>query len=161
MIDLTDAEKLVKYLTEKGMTVTTAESCTGGLIASTLVDIPGASAVLREAYVTYAEASKEKLLGVKAGTIAAHTVVSSEVAKEMAAGAARAAGADAAMSVTGYAGPEDGEDGTPAGTVYIGTCVGEKLRVEKYLFSGNRRQVREQATEAALHQLLLLLLDDK
>ncbi len=161
MIDLTDAEKLVKYLTENGMTVTTAESCTGGLIASTLVDIPGASVVLREAYVTYAEASKEKLLGVKAGTIATHTVVSSEVAKEMVVGVARAAGADAAMSVTGYAGPEDGEDGTPAGTVYIGTCAGEKVRVEKYLFSGNRRQVREQATEAALHQLLLLLLDDK
>ncbi len=147
---LPEAKELVEILTDKKMTVTAAESCTGGLIAATIVDVPGASNVLRESYVTYAVSAKEKLLGVHPETVAAHTVVSAEVAEEMARGAAKSAGADLAISVTGYAGPDAGEDGTPAGTVYIGVFLLGKVSSRRFLFEGDRRSVREQAAHAAI-----------
>ncbi len=151
---LPEAKELVEILTNKKMTVTAAESCTGGLIAATIVDVPGASNVLRESYVTYAVSSKEKLLGVHPETVAAHTVVSAEVAEEMARGAAKSAGADLAISVTGYAGPDGGEDGTPAGTVFIGVVLFGQIRVCRYRFEGDRRSVREQAAKAAITMAL-------
>ncbi len=154
MTEFADAKELVELLTEKKMTVTAAESCTGGLIAATIVDVPGASNVLRESYVTYAVSSKEKLLGVSPGTVAVHTVVSAEVAEEMAKGAAKSAGADLAISVTGYAGPDGGEDGTPAGTVFIGVVLLGQIRVCRYRFEGDRRSVREQAAKAAISMAL-------
>jgi PncC family amidohydrolase len=154
MTEFADAKELVELLTEKKMTVTAAESCTGGLIAATIVDVPGASNVLRESYVTYAVSSKEKLLGVSPGTVAVHTVVSAEVAEEMAKGAAKSAGADLAISVTGYAGPDGGEDGTPAGTVFIGVVLFGQIRVCRYRFEGDRRSVREQAAKAAISMAL-------
>ena len=154
MTEFADAKELVELLTEKKMTVTAAESCTGGLIAATIVDVPGASNVLQESYVTYAVSSKEKLLGVSPGTVAVHTVVSAEVAEEMAKGAAKSAGADLAISVTGYAGPDGGEDGTPAGTVFIGVVLFGQIRVCRYRFEGDRRSVREQAAKAAISMAL-------
>ncbi len=154
MTEFADAKELVELLTEKKMTVTAAESCTGGLIAATIVDVPGASNILRESYVTYAVSSKEKLLGVSPGTVAVHTVVSAEVAEEMAKGAAKSAGADLAIAVTGYAGPDGGEDGTPAGTVFIGVVLFGQIRVCRYRFEGDRRSVREQAAKAAISMAL-------
>lgn len=143
------AVSLVNHLAEKGYHISTAESCTGGLIAAGIVDVSGASNVFEEGYITYANRIKEKLLGVHAETIATYTVVSAQVAEEMASGMAEAAGVELALSVTGYAGPDDGEDGTPAGTVYIGVCFHGEPVSRRYQFHGDRGQVRMQAAEAA------------
>lgn len=146
----TEKEHLVALLQEKKYHVSTAESCTGGLIAASIVDVSGASNVFEEGYVTYSNAVKEKLLGVSADTIAKYTVVSSQVAEEMAVGMQERTGSELTISVTGYAGPGDAEDGTKAGTVYIGTCYLGRAVAKGFLFEGERRQVREQAAEEAI-----------
>lgn len=142
-------EAVVSLLKEKNMTVTTAESCTAGLLAGRIMNVPGASDVYREGYITYSNESKMKLVGVKEKTLNQYGPVSAETAYEMAVGAAKAAGSDAAVSVTGYAGPDGGE-GKPAGLVYVGCCVGEKVRVEEFRFSGNRNKNRDYAVARAL-----------
>ena len=144
------AEEVVKMLKNVGMTVTTVESCTGGLISATLVDVAGASAVLNQAYVTYANGAKQSLVGVKAETLEAYGAVSEQTAREMAEGGAKAANADAALAVTGIAGPDGGTAEKPVGLVYIGCYVNGNTVVERNVFSGNRREVREQSVGAAL-----------
>lgn len=151
---MTIAEKFVNTLKEKGLQVATAESCTGGMIAAGIVDVEGASLVFQEGYVTYSNRVKEKLLGVSPQTIAEHTVVSAEVAEEMAIGVQERTGAGITISVTGYAGPEPAGDGTPAGTVYIGVWYREKSVAQKFLFPGDRKQVRESAVQEAFHMAL-------
>lgn len=158
---MTTAEKLVQCLAEKGLQISTAESCTGGMIASCIVDVSGASFVFEEGYVTYSNRVKEKLLEVSPDTIGKYTVVSNQVAEEMAAGVARVTGADITISVTGYAGPDAAEDGTPAGTVYIGICYQEETKGYHFQFDGDRRQVREQASEQALSLALDTLLEER
>ena len=153
------AEEFVNKLKEMGLQAATAESCTGGLVASGIVDVEGASLVFQEGYITYSNRVKEKLLAVSPQTIAEHTVVSGEVAEEMAIGVHQKTGADITISVTGYAGPEPAGDGTPAGTVYIGTWYAGKSMAEKFLFSGNRRQVRESAAKEA-YRLALKRIED-
>ena len=148
------AEAVVRKLKEAGMTVTTVESCTGGLLSATLVDVSGASDVFYQGVVTYANEAKVRLVGVKEATLQAHGAVSEETAREMAEGGAKAANADAALSVTGIAGPGGGTKEKPVGLVYIGCCVNGKTIVKKNLFTGNRREVREQAVETALKLLL-------
>lgn len=145
-----EKERLVGLLRERGFHVSTAESCTGGLIAAAIVDVAGASDVFEEGYVTYSNRVKEKLLGVSAETIEQYTVVSSEVAEEMAAGTQKQTGSELTISVTGYAGPGDAEDGTKAGTVYIGTCFCGQAKAKGFLFSGDRREIREQAAAEAI-----------
>ena len=144
------AEEVVKMLKNAGMTVTTVESCTGGLISATLVDVAGASAVLNQAYVTYANEAKQSLVGVKAETLEAYGAVSEQTAREMAEGGAKAANADAVLAVTGIAGPDGGTAEKPVGLVYIGCHVNGNTVVERNVFSGNRREVREQSVGAAL-----------
>ena len=145
-----EAVQLVEYCIQNGYKISTAESCTGGLIAAGIVDVPGASNVFEEGYVTYADRVKQKLLHVSVTTIQKYTVVSAQVAEEMALGTAQASGADISVTTTGYAGPEDGEDGTPAGTVYIGTCFRGCAESRKYCFDGDRGQVRLQAAREAM-----------
>ena len=147
------AEEVVKLLKNAEMTVTTVESCTGGLLSCTLVDVAGVSEVLNQAYVTYANEAKQSLVGVKPETLEAYGAVSEQTAKEMAEGGAKAAKADAALSVTGIAGPDGGSAEKPVGLVYIGCCVNGKTVVERNIFSGSRREVREQSVEAALKLL--------
>lgn len=147
------AEEVVKMLKAAGMTVTTVESCTGGLLSGTLVDVAGVSEVLNQAYVTYADAAKHSLAGVKKDTLEKYSAVSEETAREMAEGGAKAANADAALSVTGIAGPDGGTDEKPVGLVYIGCYVNGNTVVERHVFSGNRREVREQAVHSALELL--------
>ena len=144
------AEEVVKMLKNAGMTVTTVESCTGGLISATLVDVAGASAVLNQAYVTYANEAKQSLVGVKPETLEAYGAVSEQTAREMAEGGAKAANADAALAVTGIAGPDGGTAEKPVGLVYIGCHVNGNTMVERNVFSGTRREVREQSVGAAL-----------
>lgn len=143
-------EAVVNLLKEKKMTVTTAESCTAGLLAGRIMNVPSASVVYQEGYITYSNGSKMKLVGVKEETLNKYGSVSAETAYEMAVGAAKAAGSDVAVSVTGYAGPDGGGDDKPAGLVYVGCCVGEKVRVEKFQFSGNRNKNRDYAVVRAL-----------
>ena len=144
------AEEVVQLLKRSKMTVTTVESCTGGLISATLVDVAGASAVLNQAYVTYANEAKQSLVGVKAETLEAYGAVSEQTAREMAEGGAKAANADAALAVTGIAGPDGGTAEKPVGLVYIGCHVNGNTVVERNVFSGTRREVREQSVGAAL-----------
>lgn len=156
---MTTAERLVQCLQKKGLQIATAESCTGGMIASKIVDVSGASLVFEEGYVTYSNRVKEKVLEVASDTISKYSVVSHEVAKEMAAGVQRKTQADIAISVTGYAGPEPAEDGTPAGTVYIGICYKNQTKSKHFCFDGTRQEVREQAAQEALTLALDTLLE--
>lgn len=143
-------EAVVELLKEKHLTVTTAESCTGGLLAGRLLNVAGASDVYREGYITYANASKEKILGVSRQTLEMFGAVSEQTAREMAEGAAKAAGAQAALAVTGIAGPGGGTEEKPVGLVYIGCCVNGKTRVEEFRFTGNRSKNRDYAVVRAL-----------
>ena len=155
------AEAIVKLLKEKHMTVTTVESCTGGLLSAALVDVSGASDVFYQGIVTYANEAKVRLAGVKECTLEAYGAVSEETAKEMAEGGARAANADACLSVTGIAGPSGGTKEKPVGLVYIGCFVNGTTVIEKNIFSGSRREVRQQSVEAALGLLIRCLQMEK
>lgn len=146
-------EQVVALLKERGMTLTTAESCTGGMLSGRIVNVAGVSEVFKEGYVTYANESKEKLLGVKHETLERYSAVSEETAYEMAKGARKMANADAALAVTGIAGPDGGTKEKPVGLVYIGCAVGEKVIVQKFLFDGERSEIRGQAAEMALEML--------
>lgn len=143
-------EKIVARLKEKGWQVTCAESCTGGMIASTLVNVAGVSDVFMESYVTYANDSKHKLVGVSKEALAAFGAVSWQVAEQMAKGVAKAASAQAAIAVTGIAGPDGGTPKKPVGLVYIGCCVEGKTVVTENHFQGSRMEIRRKTTQAAL-----------
>lgn len=131
-------------------TLTTAESATGGMIASTLINVPGISEFFQEGYVTYSDAAKVKMIHVNPKTIETYGVVSSETAADMAVSVAKTAGCDAALSVTGVAGPEGGTRDCPVGLVYIGCYLRGTTVTERYLFEGDRMQVRKAAVEQAL-----------
>ena len=154
-------EAVVKLLNARGMILTTVESCTGGLLSGTLINVAGASDVFKQGYVTYADEAKHALVDVKKSTLEKYTAVSAETAKEMAEGGLVAAGADACLSVTGIAGPDGGSKEKPVGLVYIGCCVKGNTVVQKNVFSGNRREVREQAVVSALKLLLHCLQTEK
>lgn len=143
-------EKVVARLKEKGWQVTCAESCTGGMIAATLVNVAGVSDVFMESYVTYANASKHKLIGVKEETLQTFGAVSRQVAEQMAQGAAKAAAAQAAVAVTGIAGPDGGTPDKPVGLVYIGCFTDGRTVVTENHFQGSRMEIRKQTTQAAL-----------
>lgn len=145
--------RLVKLLLEKDLQITCAESCTGGMIASLLVNVPGVSEILMESYVTYSNEAKHRLLGVEQEALSEYGAVSPQVAFQMAEGAARTAGADAAIAVTGIAGPGGGTAQKPVGLVYIGTYLCGNIRVTENHFPGERYEIRRQAAEAALLQL--------
>lgn len=144
-------EKAVEdLLLANDLTITCAESCTGGLLSARLVSIPGVSEVFKSGLVTYSNKAKRKYLGVKKGTLQKHGPVSKQVAEEMVKGAATAARADVAVSVTGLAGPDGGTKEKPVGLVYIGCSVKGKVTVQEYHFSGSRTKIRESAVAAAL-----------
>ena len=149
--------EVARLLEQKKLHVTTAESCTGGLIAGALVNVPGISTWFGEGYVTYSNEAKEKLLGVSHETLTVHGAVSAETAGEMAEGAARAAGTEAAIAVTGIAGPDGGTAEKPVGLVYMGCFCKGNIHVEKHIFAGDRSQVRSQSVHAALGLLKMML----
>lgn len=146
-------ELIVEQLKAKGWHVTCAESCTGGMVASTLVNVAGASQVFDESYVTYANSSKNRLLGVQQEALEKFGAVSRQVAYQMAEGAAMAAGAETAIAVTGIAGPDGGTPEKPVGLVYIGCSVNGEITVEEHYFKGSRLEVRRQTTQEALKLL--------
>lgn len=143
-------ERVAALLKQRGFTVTTTESCTGGLLAGRLLNAAGVSEVYKEGYITYSNEAKEKLLHVSHETLEAYGAVSEQTAVEMVQGAARQAGAQAALATTGIAGPDGGTPEKPVGLVYIGCYVNGVTIVEEHLFAGERAQVRNLAVESAL-----------
>jgi nicotinamide-nucleotide amidase len=135
----------------------TAESCTGGLIAKVLTDVPGSSRWFLEGWVTYSNRAKVRRLGLSAATLRRYGAVSKEVASQMATGACRRAGATLAISVTGIAGPDGGVPGKPVGTVWLGWAMGKRVEVRRKRFLGKRDAVRRKAAHAALMGLLSLI----
>lgn len=153
-------EAFVRLLIKQGLTFSAAESCTGGLIAQMLTSVSGASTVLGASFVTYSNESKQKLLGVSPDTIRLHGAVSRETALEMVRGACREGNADAAVSVTGCAGPSPSE-GKPVGLVYIGVKFHEKEAVYEMHFTGNREKIRTLSAIHALNYARLMIVEDK
>lgn len=143
---------VVRLLKKHELTVTTAESCTGGLISGRIVNVSGASQVFREGFVTYSNKAKRKHLNVNKSTLKKYGAVSKQTAKEMALGGVFATGADVCIAVTGIAGPvSEGEK--PVGLVYIACYLKDKVKVEEYHFKGNREKIREQSVVKALDLL--------
>lgn len=151
---------VVRLLKKLELTVTTAESCTGGMLAARLVNVPGVSDVFREGFITYANKSKRKILDVSKSTLKKYGAVSEQTAKEMATGGVFATDADVCIAITGLAGPDGGSEEKPVGLVYIACYLKDKVRVEKYQFKGNREKIREQSVVKALDLLRRSILDN-
>jgi nicotinamide-nucleotide amidase len=148
---LDTARDLLAQLEARGLTLATAESCTGGLIAAALTAIPGSSAVVTRGYVTYSNEAKQEMLGVPADVLAHLGAVSEAVARAMAEGALRASGADLALSCTGIAGPGGATPGKPVGLVFIGAARrGAEPHVLRRVFPGDRAAVRAATVAEAL-----------
>ena len=147
-------EKIVQALKNRNYTITTAESCTGGLLAGRILNVSGASAVYNEGHITYSNEAKERLLGVSHDTLEQFGAVSEQIAAEMALGAARVASANVGLSTTGIAGPGGGTSEKPVGLVYIGCAINGDVTVKECRFSGNREENRNAAVEAVLELLI-------
>ena len=146
-------EKVVKMLAERKMTVSAAESCTGGLFAALITNVSGASEVLNESFVTYANSAKMKYLGVKGKTLEKHGAVSYETAFEMAEGLRKNTGADVTVGITGIAGPTGGTKEKPVGLVYIGCYLCGRTVTKECRFHGTRQDNRNASVEEALKLL--------
>lgn len=144
------AEVVGRQLIRKGLTISMAESCTGGLLAGALTDVPGISATLESGYVTYSNQAKMDLLGVSEKTLNEHGAVSHETALEMVAGLRKKSSSDISISITGIAGPGGGSESKPVGLVYIGMGVGDDFEAHKFNFHGDRDRVRAYSVLSAL-----------
>lgn len=144
---------VAKLLCNRGLTISTAESCTGGMVASKLISYPGISSVFKEGAVTYSNEAKIKRLGVKEKTLDNFGAVSYETAKEMVEGISREADTEVSIATTGIAGPGGGTIDKPVGLVYIGVKVNDKTIVKRFKFNGDREAVRTQATTSSLEML--------
>ena len=151
-------ELLVNKLIEKNLTIATAESATGGMIASKIINVANASKVLKVSLVTYSDEAKMKYLKVKQETIDKYSVVSEEVAKEMALGLKNETNSDVCISITGVAGPTSYSDELPVGMICFGFVILDKCYTEtKYFGNIGRNKVREEATNYAISRLCSLL----
>ena len=146
-------EKIVSLLCEKKVTLASAESCTGGILASRIIDVPGVSEVFKAGFVTYANEAKQNLIGVKEETLVQFGAVSEQTAREMVLGAIKAAKADMAVATTGIAGPGGGTKEKPVGLVYIACGSADDIVVERCLFNGSRKEIRQASVEHALGML--------
>jgi PncC family amidohydrolase len=144
-----------RLLTDRGLTLATAESCTGGLIAHKITNVPGSSNYFERGFIVYSNESKTELLGVKPGAIKRFGAVSREVARAMAVGAKEASGANFGLAVTGIAGPTADESKKPVGLVCIAVCAPDgSVAVEEHHFKGTRIQIKKQSAEGALRLLI-------
>lgn len=143
-------ERVIALLKEKKYVISAAESCTGGLFLATLINVSGASEVIKEGFITYAEEAKQQRLGVKSETLATYTAVSEQTAREMAEGLRAVTRAEVAVSITGLAGPGGGTEEIPVGTVFVGCCCNEYVTVRRLQLKGNRLEIRQAAVEGAL-----------
>jgi len=152
LVDL--AARLGARCAALGLTVATAESCTGGLVAHLMTEVPGSSAYLRGGIVAYADDVKRSALGVPREVIAAHGAVSAQVALAMAEGVRRALGTDLAVAVTGVAGPDGGSEAKPVGLVYVAVAGLGAPDVRRFLWTGDRTANKRSSAEAAMEMLL-------
>jgi nicotinamide-nucleotide amidase len=146
-------------LKQRGMTIAVAESCSGGLLASRLTDVPGSSAYVERGVVCYSNASKTALADVPEALIGEHGAVSEPVARAMAAGIRQRAATDVGIGITGIAGPDGGSPEKPVGTVAIGVVAGDAERVRTFQFVGGRDMVKFQSAQAAMNMLRLILIN--
>lgn len=148
------AARLQAVCVARGLTVATAESCTGGLVAHLLTEVPGSSGYLRGGIVAYADEVKQGVLGVPAGVLAAHGAVSAQVAVAMAEGARERLETDLGVGVTGVAGPDGGSEAKPVGLVYVAVAGGGPAMVRRFLWPGDRSANKQDSARAALEMLL-------
>ena len=146
-------ECVIRSLRQRGETVCVAESATGGLVAQRLTSVPGSSAAFLGGFLTYSDSAKAALLGVSEAVLRNYGAVSEPVAHSMAIGARERFGADYALSVTGYAGPEGGTDENPVGTIFVGLAAKDAVEVKRFRFGGDRARNRSFAAHAALDML--------
>ncbi len=155
------ARTVVRGLLDSGRSVAAAESCTGGWIAKSITDVPGASLCFAYGIVSYSNGAKESLLGVSQRTLERFGAVSEATVREMAEGVIKLSGADLAVAVSGIAGPDGGSAEKPVGTVWIAWAERQKrktrLQVKLHCFDGDRRAIRQKAVVVALQGLCELL----
>ena len=157
--DISLEDTVAEILVNKNLTISVAESCTGGMVSSHLINYPGISSVFMEGCVTYSNEAKMKSLGVKKETLDKFGAVSEETAREMAEGIAKRHNTNIGLSTTGIAGPEGGSEEKPVGLVYFGIYINGKIIVKRYVFNGNRQQIRLRATKTILNDLRLELIN--
>ncbi len=147
------ASDLLTLLEEKGLTLSLAESCTGGMISSHIVDIPGSSECFKGSAVTYSNDAKIHVLGVNKETLSAHGAVSRETSVEMAVGCVRLFDSDIAASVTGIAGPGGATETKPVGTVWMSVTDGSRCISAEHHFKGSRQEIREQSASSVISMI--------
>lgn len=154
-------EEIAILLKEKHVKITTVESCTGGLVAATLINVPGISENFCEGHITYSNEAKERILGVRHETLEKYGAVSRQTAEEMAIGGADVAGSDMCLATTGIAGPDGGTEEKPVGLVYTACYYKGNVSVIRNEFSGNRSDVRAQSVQRVLEMAKEALGKDK
>ena len=155
------AEELIQRLIEKKMSLATAESCTGGLVAKFLTDVAGASEVFKGGVVPYSNEMKMAWLGVRAETLERYGAVSGETVTEMVHGLLENSGADVGVAISGIAGPSGGTAEKPVGTVFIACQSGDVLDIERHHFEGNREAIRNNSAAAALSKLIHIICENR
>ena len=152
------AESLSRELRARSQTLTTVESCTGGLVGAAITALPGSSDIYPGGYITYSNELKQRMVGVSANILKTHGAVSAQTAIEMAMGGLGHTNADHAIAITGIAGPNGGSDEKPVGTVWICVCGPErKTDCRRFLFPGERPSVRESSAISAMRMLIQML----
>lgn len=159
-VDAPLEEAVARALAKRRLTLAVAESCTGGLVAHRLTNVPGVSEVLLEALVPYSNGSKVRRLSVPDDLIRRHGAVSAEVAAAMAEGVARSSGTDVGLATTGIAGPSGGSKRKPVGLVYTAVAYGGRTRVTERVFAGDRQEIKERAAQHALNLARLVIEGD-
>ncbi len=157
--EVTLEDTVAKLLVDKKLTISVAESCTGGMVSSNLINYPGISSVFMEGCVTYSNEAKMMSLSVNKETLDKFGAVSEETAREMAIGIAKRHNTNIGISTTGIAGPQGGSDEKPVGLVYFGIYINGKTIVKRYVFNGNRQQIRLRATKTILNDLRLEIIN--
>lgn len=149
------AHAILDACKQRGVTLATVESCTGGLLSAALTELPGSSRMFTHGFITYANEAKSEMVGVTAELIKEHGAVSEPVARAMAEGALKASSAYLAISITGIAGPEGGSEHKPVGTVHFAAAMKGKPTIHaQHVFKGDRRAIRMAAVDAALDMIL-------
>ncbi len=160
-MDEAPEEWLGRVLSRRTWHLTTAESCTGGLIAHRITNVPGSSGYFDRGFITYSNEAKMEILKVPENVLTAHGAVSEPCARAMAEGARKSAGSEVGLSVTGIAGPSGGSPEKPVGTVFMAVSLPSGTRCSRFIFQGERFQIKEQAAEAALEMLREVLQEEE
>ncbi len=147
------AQEVCAAIKESGMTLSVAESCTGGLLSAAITEVAGCSAYYKGGICSYCNEIKHRILGVRQETLDTYTAVSDQTAREMALGVAERFDTDLGAGITGYAGPDGGEDGTPAGTIYVAVCCRGRVRSKHLQLEPIRAQARLTAAAEVLSML--------